>query len=253
MSYELSGEGEQFLLLFHGFGLTKEIFDPWTSHLHAKYCLIKIDLFYHGESEKALGYLQKTDWKAIVQGLLNHLNIDRFSVLGFSLGGRFAICTALELSNRCDELILIGPDAVYKTPYFRLATSPVFRPIFKFLMFNPRLLDSLISAVVFLRIAGSYLADFVRKELGEPANRRRVYISWNHFKPLGYTPAQLNEQLKKLDAKKVLIVGTRDIVIKPHRIIPILQPLGFEAVEMDKKHHQLVKEDTAEALMRILK
>lgn len=248
----MEGTGNSHLLLFHGFGLTKEIFKPWTQHLGEKYRMICIDLFYHGESEKALGYLEKQEWKEILGGLLDHLSVRNFSVVGFSLGGRFAITSALEFTSRCEGLFLVGPDAVYKTPYFIIATSRGFRPLFKFLMFNPKTMDRFINMVVSLRIANKYLADFVRKELGVPENRRRVYIAWNHFKPLGYPQKELQKRLSEQDFLKVLIVGTRDIVIQPKKIVPILKDCGFTVLELDKKHHQLVKEETASELVKAI-
>ena len=252
ISYESVGSGSQNLILFHGFGLTKEIFSPWHSVFYDRYRLHTADLFYHGESKKPLGYLSKDMWKEIFEGFINHLGIQRFSVLGFSLGGRFAIASALLLPQKCDALLLLAPDAIYKSPWFIAVTASGFRPIFRYFILNPKSLDRLIRFAVKVRIVSRYLRKFVEKELGTAENRRRVYISWNHFKPLGFSHSELKKQLQAFSGKKVLILGTKDIVIPPVKIIPILKGCNFEVIELDKKHHQLIKEDTAKELVEIL-
>lgn len=248
LSYEIAGTGSRPLILFHGFGLTKESFRSWDSKLGHSYKLISIDLFYHGESQKPLGPLDKEAWIEIMQGLLKHLKIDRFSVGGFSLGGRFAIPIAIEMSFRCDNLFLVGPDAIYKTPWFIAATHPLLRWIFKYCMKNPKALDRLIRRAVKLRLISKYLADFVGKELGHYENRTRVYNSWNHFKPLGYTKSILRQKFSSSPYSKHLILGSKDIVIHPTKILPIIDGCGFQVSILKKKHHQLMTEETAEII-----
>lgn len=176
---------------------------------------------------------------------LNAQQIDRFSVLGFSLGARFAICSSIELADRCDHLILVAPDAIYKTPWFKAATSFGLRWIFKYFMFHPNQMDQFIRFAVKTGIVSKYMADFVEKELGKAENRKRVYISWNHFKPLGYIKSELRKAFAKAPYKRTIILGTKDIVIPPNKVLPIISDCGFQVIEMEKKHHQMIQEDVA--------
>ena len=245
LAYETAGIGSRHLIMFHGFGLTKEIFDPWMNHLEKVYTVYVIDLFHHGESQRVNGQLTKKQWVAIFDAFLNHLNINTFSLLGFSLGGRFAICSALEFDQRCDELILVAPDGIYKSPWFRLATSQVLKWCFWYLMTHPNQMHRLIVFLIRIRLISKYIGDFVERELGKPENRARVYHAWNDFKPLGYARAELRRKFKAADFKKVLILGKKDIVIPPGKIRPILVDCGFDIKELNKKHHQLIAPETA--------
>lgn len=250
INYEATSDHGLPLFLFHGFGLTKESFRPWIPILVKEYRIITIDLFYHGASLKPFKTLHKKEWIDIFRGLLDHLAIDAFSVGGFSLGGRFAIPIALELPGKCKELILIGPDAIYKTPWFLAATHPAFRWLFKYFMDHDVALHQLISKAVKLRIISRYMADFVEKELHDKENRKRVYYSWNHFKPLGYSKRTLIANLKKSTLKKYLILGSKDIIIHPSKIMPIVEDCGFKVSILDKKHHQLMNEETARVIAK---
>jgi len=251
LSFEKSGQGSHVLFLFHGFGLTKEVFRPWVQHLSERYTVYAVDLFYHGESLKPHAHLHKKDWKGIFEAFLAHESIDRFSVLGFSLGARFAICSAIELSHRCDHLYLVAPDAVYKTPWFKLATSFGFRWVFKYFMFHPAQMDRLIQLAVKMRLVSKYMGDFVEKELGKADNRKRVYVSWNHFKPLGYSGKQLKKAFESAPYLRTILLGKKDIVIPPDKVLPILAGCGFEVILMDKKHHQMIREEVAVEIMKI--
>jgi pimeloyl-ACP methyl ester carboxylesterase len=248
LSFEKNGRGDQILFLFHGFGLTKEVFRPWIDHLSNRFTIYSVDLFYHGDSIRPHGRLHKKNWKLMFEQFLAHEKIERFSVLGFSLGARFAICSAIELSNRCDHLYLVAPDAIYKTPWFKAATSFGLRWVFKYFMFHPNQMDAFIRLAVRLRIVSKYMADFVERELGKPENRKRVYISWNHFKPLGYNKRALRKAFTDASYDRTILVGTKDIVIPPNKVLPILNGCGFKVVSLDKKHHQMITAEVAECI-----
>lgn len=250
LSYDKYGHGNECLFLFHGFGLTKKAFEPWIPYLAESYTIYAVDLFYHGESEKPLGIIKKKDWAIVFNAFLTEQDIDRFSALGFSLGARFAICSAIELAEKCDQLILVAPDAIYRTPWFKAATSFGLKWVFKYFMLNPKKMDLLIKWCLKLRIVSKYMADFVEKELGQPENRRRVYISWNHFKPLGYTVRQLRKAFTRASYSKTIILGTKDIVIPPAKILPLIESCGFKKVELPLKHHQLIRPEIAQEIMK---
>jgi len=249
LAYSKYDSEKEVICLFHGFGQDRHIFDSWLPELTKKYTVYAFDLFYHGESTREYGDLSKAEWKRNFKKFLAENDIRTFSVLGFSLGGRFAAATALAFPDRLTHLFLLAPDAIYLTPWFHAATFPGLKRIFKFYMLHPARLDQLIRRSVKLRIISRYMADFVKRELSAAENQKRVYISWNHFKPLGYSRLQLREHFKNSSFKKTLILGSKDIVIPPRKILPILKGCGFEKIILEKKHHQLVKEDVVEFIL----
>ncbi len=249
LSYVKHGNKDDVICLFHGFGQDKDVFRPWLHFLEKKYTVYSFDLFYHGESTRPYKALSKNEWIEDFRKFIKDNEIETFSLLGFSLGGRFAIATAIGFNVRVNQLFLLAPDAIYKTPWFRMATSPVLKWLFKYYMLNPNKLDKLIQRNLKLGLISRYMADFVQRELGVPENRKRVYVSWNYLKPLGYSHRQLRKHFKNSSFNKTLILGNKDIVIPPNKILPILKDCGFEVTVLDKKHHQLVKEDVVEFIV----
>ncbi|MEQ1588528.1 MAG: alpha/beta hydrolase, partial [Cyclobacteriaceae bacterium] len=97
LAYQKSGHGEKSLLLFHGFGQHHKIFETLTEALSPHYTLYAFDLFFHGQSKwEDETPLEKKMWREIMLQFLTENKIERFSVLGFSLGGKFTLAT-LEL------------------------------------------------------------------------------------------------------------------------------------------------------------
>ncbi|MGA0564525.1 alpha/beta fold hydrolase [Ancylobacter sp. VNQ12] len=112
-AYLDEGEGEP-ILLIHGFASTKEInwVGPgWVSTLTgAGRRVIALDNRGHGASSKL--YDAAAYDPDIMAGdalaLLDHLELRRVDVMGYSMGGRIASCLALRAPERVRSLILGG-------------------------------------------------------------------------------------------------------------------------------------------------
>ena len=248
--YEVFGSGSEILLAFHGFGQDRNIFKQWSRKLESKYTIFAFDLFYHGESTRPLHSLSKKEWRIWIQQFVNQEGIERFSILGYSLGGRFAISTSISFHESVNKLILIAPDGIYLTPWFKLATTPGIRLIFKSLMMHPNRIEKWLSFNDRYKIINKYIADFARNELGDLENRKRVYRSWNYFKALGYTKKELIKHFNTVTYEKQLIVGDKDHIIKPSGILPIIEMAReFKVNHLPMKHHQLAKSEVAELLL----
>lgn len=244
------GSGGKILLAFHGFGQDNKIFEEWANDIGTTYTIYAFDLFHHGISTRENRKLSKSEWKRYLKKFLVEEGIDSFSILGYSLGGRFAIASTLAFPAQTEELILIAPDGVFLTLWFKLATNPSIKWLFKYAMYKPRILDRLIGFNDKYRIVSPYLGDFVRKELGDDSNRKRVYISWNNFKTLGYSKRQLARLFNRESFERRIILGNKDQIIKPEKILPIIKTMGaFRVDVLPMKHHQLVKPEVAKLIL----
>ncbi|WP_436516048.1 alpha/beta hydrolase [Ekhidna sp. To15] len=244
------GDGDKILLAFHGFGQNNKIFKDWVKEVGHEYTIYAFDLFHHGSSQRENERLSKAEWKSYLKSFLTQEKINSFSIVGFSLGGRFAIASALALPELTKEITLIAPDGVFLTIWFKLATNRSIKWIFKYVMLQPNLLEKLMRFNDKYRVVSPYLGDFVRKELGDHDNRRRVYISWNNFKSLGYSKKQLSRLFQMQTFERRIILGSRDHIIKPEKILPIIETMGrFKVEVLPLKHHQLIKPEVAKLIL----
>lgn len=248
--YSKLGTGSKILLAFHGFGQDNKIFKDWVGIAGETYTIFAFDLFYHGNSTRNYNKLSKNEWKSFLHSFLEQEQVDQFSILGFSLGGRFAITSALSFPNQTEELILLAPDGIFLTLWFKLATNPAIKWLFKYFMVNPGKLDKLLKLNDRYKLVSPYLGDFVRKEMGDSTNRKRVYISWNYFKSLGYSKKRLIRLFRDASFKRRIILGDMDHIIKPDKILPLIGQMGnFHVDILPMKHHQLIKPEVAQLIV----
>jgi 2-succinyl-6-hydroxy-2,4-cyclohexadiene-1-carboxylate synthase len=91
------------VVLLHGFTHTGASWDPVIAALGESYRALALDIRGHGSaSDRA---------PVTLEGVLEDLNTlapDRFTLVGYSMGGRIALHAALALPERIERLILIG-------------------------------------------------------------------------------------------------------------------------------------------------
>src|SRR5690606_39104218 len=134
LHYVKAGNGKHPLLVFHGFGQDHTLYVPLLRSLSAKYTLYIVDLFFHGKSEWNEGErpLEKSAWAGIMKVLLQEQNISRFSILAYSLGGKFALAMLEEFPDRIEKLFLVAPDGIKTSFWYSMATYPKgFRALFR--------------------------------------------------------------------------------------------------------------------------
>lgn len=101
---QIKGEGKP-LICLHGFS---ENISTWKLIELDRYQLISIDFIGHGKSDKPFSsnyYGLKVMIKHL-NNLIHKLGFNKYSMLGYSMGGRIALAYALTYSNEIDKLIL---------------------------------------------------------------------------------------------------------------------------------------------------
>ncbi len=98
------------VLFFHGFGTTRVICPPPGPALEQGVRLIAVDRPGVGLSEPKPGR-RLLDWPADVAALADELELDRFSIVGWSGGGPYALACALAMPERINSIALVSAPA----------------------------------------------------------------------------------------------------------------------------------------------
>ncbi|MEP4533682.1 MAG: alpha/beta fold hydrolase [Cyclobacteriaceae bacterium] len=242
LHFKKRGSGKRALLTFHGFGQDHSIFSPYFEDLENEYTLYSFDIFYHGKSHRPNRALSKREWEKHIGEFLKENQIDRFSLLSFSLGGRFCIALADFFPSQIDKIIMLAPDGIHKSLWFQLAVSKAGNLLFRYLMTTQGAFDRLLKLARIFRLASAALIKFSEQELGTDARRAQVYKTWTYFSPLQYSQHEKHEIFKKLQRPPHIVLGIRDSILPLEKMEAILS--SFEHVEIhkiDAKHNQMIK------------
>ena len=107
--YELSGPVDApVIVLIHGLGLNRHVWDSYTPVLTHRYRVLNYDLFGHGDTIPPPGIPSLTLFSEQLLGLLDELAIDRCSMIGFSLGGMINRRFAIDHPDRLHALAILN-------------------------------------------------------------------------------------------------------------------------------------------------
>ena len=102
--YEVAGAGAP-VVLVHGFGLDRRMWDEQVDVLAERFTVVRYDLRGFGRSNAERVEFWPTEG---LRALLDFLKVERATLVGLSLGGIVAADFASEHPERVERLVLVG-------------------------------------------------------------------------------------------------------------------------------------------------
>jgi pimeloyl-ACP methyl ester carboxylesterase len=243
LHYRVYGQGSKRLLCFHGFGLDGSSFEAMPEVLPG-YTLYSFDLYFHGQSRWASREtpLYKSDWQQIMDAFLTREGIDRFSLMAYSLGGKFALATLESHASSIDQLWLIAPDGIRTHPLYSLATYPIWlRKFFRSLVTRPGRFYFLSTVADKLRLVHHGILRFAESQMNTRSKRARVYFSWVVFRLLKFNMEEIATLIKVHSIPLTIFIGKYDRIITAANMRKLLRYLpGQSIIELPSGHNQLI-------------
>jgi len=115
--YELTGQGEPFYLLLHGFGASTFTWREIVGKLANSGTVVSYDRPGFGLTERPMEWEDINPYSAeanleLLVGLLDHFGVEKAVLVGNSAGGTIAMQAALRSPERIQALVLVDP-AIY--------------------------------------------------------------------------------------------------------------------------------------------
>ena len=230
MAYTKWGSGNNILFCFHGYSHSRSFFEPLVSPLADNYTVYSFDLFFHGDSNLYIEGcpLEKSDIEELFNPFLVNLQIDKFTVLGFSIGSRFALSLCELFPHKIHKLILLAPDAIKENFWFKLSTgSSVARRFFKNIIDAKMVYSYMPHLAKRMRWIDEKVYRFAITQLDTKSKREKVYHSWLAFRKLVFDKKGLIKLFKGNQIKVFFIMGKYDYVIKPFPVIRFCKSAGI--------------------------
>lgn len=233
------------LLAFHGIGQDHRVFEPLARALEGRYAVYAFDLFFHGAHPPAVtdDALTKTAYQQHIQDFLHQYRLERFAVVGFSMGGRFALSTAEAFASQLDELILLAPDGITISPWYRLATHT--RPgrwLFRYLLKHMPLLHRFGQFFIAIGLINRSVLKFAESTLATAEQRKQVYDSWVYFRKLQFDHRVLSALLNQHPLRIRFFAGYFDQVLPVSFLEPLTRGLqAYELTVLKTGHNRLIE------------
>lgn len=216
-------EGEGFpLVLVHGSPTTSALWRHQLPTLSKRFRVIAPDVLGFGRSvapDEGVSFAKQAD---ALRALLDHLGIDRYSIVGHDWGGPIAAACAADRPGQIHQWVLVNTTLrpTYRPPwYWKPFTAPLSGPL---LIVRANLwgrnLSDMMRAASDPEVGGHYLA------ASQPLGNRRTFLRLERLE--GYRPLmeRVIDALPSLPAP-LIVWGTHDAYFRSeHRELQSLLP-----------------------------
>jgi pimeloyl-ACP methyl ester carboxylesterase len=223
LHYYRFGKGAKHMLCFHGFGMHGKQFGCLESTLGDQYTFWGFDLFFHKETtlkDQSLATVKKgLDKKVLaklVQDFCSHECIEKFSVIGYSMGSHYATAITELLPERIIEYIVAAPSSLNPGMLVRyFGKSSTGNKLLEKLMLSERAVYHLIRFFKWLRLIDAAGRDILYKEIGTPQLRFALYACFTYLRYLETDEVELIKALSNHPIKSIFIFGKNDKMYLP--------------------------------------
>jgi pimeloyl-ACP methyl ester carboxylesterase len=245
LHYSQTGFGSQLVLAFHGYGLSAAQMQVIANFLPEQYKLVCFDLPYHGDSQHHLEKIpDKQSLRAFAESVCAHFQVNQFSLLGYSLGGRFCLCLIETVPEYIQRITLLASDGLVFNPlYYMLTRTHLGTLIFKDFTQKPKRYLPIAKLLYRWNILHPSRYRFFRKYTQNPSDLTLLYNVWMSTRYLLPQYAQLRQCLLNFPISIQLIMGQKDPIIKPSYAIRFARLSPSIQVHWLSEGHNLLKND----------
>ncbi len=202
-----------FILMLHGFTGSNNDWQFVTDHLIKNFNVITLDLVGHGKSSspEELDYYKLDSIIEQILQVKKHFNLNSFSLLGYSMGGRIALNFALRFPHLINNLILESTTAGIEDENQRKERVKSDLELAEFIENNSieNFIDYWMNLDIFntqRRFSNEKINDIRNKKLGN--NKLGLAKSLRGFSAGLMQPVY--DQLKNMEKRTLLITGDLD-------------------------------------------
>jgi pimeloyl-ACP methyl ester carboxylesterase len=252
------GSGDKIIFAFHGFNNHAEDFRTFGEVTANHFKTIAINLFFHGTSIACSDIVERGFTVEDLKGLFNKLSMlfpaEKYTLIGYSLGGRIALKIMEICPEKIERLILIAPDGIKINPIYRnLTQTSSGQKLFKQVTNNPSIFFVVAMLLRKLRLVTEKKYFFALNNFDSKQKREKLYLVWMIFRKIISDQAHLKKIIKKNNINIDLFYGKHDRII-PSAIGKNFRK-GMEANisfhDMDSGH-QLLKEKILKEIANIV-
>ncbi len=221
IGYYRFGSGPKPAFCFHGYGEDATMFGFLSKYAGNQYTFYSIDLPIHGKTDWQEGLVfTNKDLLQILEQILHKENFksqtinSKLVLLGFSLGGRAALCLCQSMPEKIGKLVLLAPDGLKVNFWYWLAAQTwLGNKLFHFTMKHPGWFFGFLKMLNKLGLVNASVFKFVNHYIGNVEARRSLYARWTTLRKLKPDLKLIKSFVRKNDIQIRLVYGKHDRII----------------------------------------
>ncbi len=246
------GDGARCVIAFHGFSENALAFKELWPAMPADTMLVALDFPYHGYTDWREESFTPDDLHQLVQQLLHRFQVTRFSLMGFSMGGRLALSLVPRVAHQLDRLILLAPDGIQTHKVFDMAVYPVWgRWAFRLVTKKPQLFFFAVRMLYRSGRLSRFIYEFTINHMDTAEKRHRIFHTWQSLKHFVPDIPAVQEILRAHRVPVHLLFGATDQVIRPAIGKRFVRQMPEATLDIVPKGHKLVDKVSVPYLQRL--
>ncbi len=245
--YSLSGDGPTVVLL-HGFLEDLTMWDELETALTDRYRIVRVDLWGHGHTDNLGDVHSMEDQAEMVKALLEELKIDRYTIIGHSMGGYIALALAEMFPEDLTGLCLMNSTSLADSEEKKRNRDRAIEAVEN----NHRSFVRIAVPGLFAPYNREVFADEVQKatQVGLQMSSKGITAALKGMK----IRKDRSETFKNGPYPKLLVIGKQDPALDLETLLPQTRFPEVEAVIFDDGHmsHIENREELAESLKQFL-
>ena len=245
LAYRRFGSGSEVWVFFHGFGQRHQDLLAFEKLRTPNQRYLFVDLIYHGQSSwnSSEKPLTKEEWKAILQALLEQEAVTTFHLVGYSMGGKFALLSYELMPERVSSLSLLAPDGIKTGLWYSMSNYPSgIYPLFKRVIFRPERFFRLIDGLKTAGLLQKSLVKFVKTQLETRSKRAQAYLVWKVLSGIHLQQSTIIRQLRQRPIPVTVVLGEFDRMVSPKNLKRFTDKLPqIQLIQLPVGHGQLIE------------
>ncbi len=260
LHYYKFGNGAQSMLCFHGYGMHGKQFRVLDESLGLKYTFYGFDLFFHKETKlqdqsvpAVKKGIAKKELAAFIKDFCAHEHIERFSVIGYSMGTHYATAIAEELPEIINEYIVAAPMCLKPGALIAFfSKNKTGNKILERLALSEKALTGLLKMSKRLKFIDQSGYNILFKEINTPELRFNFYANFTYLRFLGTDESRLLKMLDEHSIKSIFIFGSRDKNFPTGTGDAFISRLKNTEILVLNESHQMINQNFASKLSGLL-
>jgi pimeloyl-ACP methyl ester carboxylesterase len=245
-----AGEGEELLICLHGFGENAETFMRLKHTLGNLFTIVALDLPLHGETMwNEPGPFEPQHLADVIRLILTRYQRSEFSLMGYSMGGRAALCTVEQMASQIKRLYLLAADGLRDNPWHTFVTQTrIGSRLFKYITYHPQLYFGLLDFWKKLGLLNESIYKFAHNRMSSLEKREQVYKVWSCMRRMRPNRPRCKQLLASNHIPTLLIFGKYDRIIPPVLGVRFMDGRFPCKMLVLEKGHQLLSEELGETI-----